>query len=363
MKRTNIRLWLIIAAAIVVAALTVMFICTGVDTSAKQKVGLIITGSIDDSGWNGMHYSGVDSACEKLGTKLLVKENVGEGTGECAEAIKELADEGAKMIILSSYGYAQEVADVIEGMPHISFYGIHSETKTEHLTTYFGRMYQARYLAGIVAGMQTENNRIGYVAAMPNHEVNRGINAFTLGVKRVNPEATVYVEWTNSWDDKETEVAAVEKLVNELDIDVVTCHQNQNHTVETADALGIYSIGYNQQAEGLSEKYLTAAVWNWDSLYYEIIREFLQGRVNTQRRWFGIERGVIELSEYSPAVSEETRQMVEDIKAELVNGQSVFAGDIYDNSGIQRCKQGESIGDDTLLQKMDWYVDGVVICA
>jgi len=353
---------LLISAIVVFTAVIVIIAAAGLTSEAQPKVGLIITGETTDDGWNEAHYSGVVNACEKLGTKLFVKENISEGSGACAEAIDELVKKGAKMIILSSYSYPTEAKEVIAGYPDVAFYGISSEHTAENLTSYFGRMYQARYLAGIIAGLKTETNSIGYVAAMPNSEVNRGINAFTLGVKSVNPEATVYVSWTDSWNSGEKETAAAKALINDKNADLITYHQNQHYSAIAADDAGVYSIGYNAAFEGLSEKYLTAAVWNWDSLYFQIIREFVQGQPNTvEHRWFDINSGAVELSEMSPLITEEIKNVVEAEKIRLCTTEDVFSGVIYDNEGGLRCSEGETLSDGTLLTGMDWYVDGVEI--
>ena len=353
---------LLIAAGILLVFIIVFIFTINLKKEDTIKVGVILTGNSTDEGWNGMHYQGVSSACEELGVELIVKENVSEGTGQCEIAIDELVKEDVGMIILSSYSYPTEVQDTIQKYPQISFYGISAEYSADNMTSYFGRMYQARYLAGIVAGMKTENNVIGYVAAMPNSEVNRGINAFTLGVKSVNPDAEVNVIWTNEWEDEEKESDAVDVLINEAGADVVTYHQNQHYVAQKADEAGVYSIGYNAVAQGLSEKYLTAAVWDWNALYYQIIREFLQGKGNAvERHWFSLDTGVVALSEYSDYVEEEIIQKIELSKLEMAEGNQIFSGVIYDNNGTLRCGEGESISDEILLKKMDWFVDGVVI--
>lgn len=356
------QIFLLASAAVILSAVILLIMATGTKKADSYKVGLIITGEITDSGWNGSHYNGAVSACEKLGAELIVKENVQENSGSCPAAIDELADEGAQMIILSSYSYPEEAIDAILSYPDIAFYAISSDHSADNLTSYFGRMYQARYLSGIIAGMQTESGSVGYVAAMPNNEVNRGINAFALGVRSVNPQAVVYVSWTDSWDNGEKEAEAAKALINNRSADVITYHQNKHYTAQAADNAGVYSIGCNEPAQGLSDKYLTAAVWNWDSLYFQIIREFVQGQPNAaERRWFSIDSGVVSLSEFSPQVSGEARQAAEAAKNRLLSGDDVFSGQIYDNSGTLRCSEGESLSDDTLLKKMDWFVEGVEI--
>lgn len=354
--------WLLILAAVVLVIIIVLIFTIGSDKGEITKVGVIFTGSVEDDGWNGMHYQGVSYACEQLGAELLIKENVPEETGRCVEAVDELVEEGAEMIILSSYAYPKEVQQTIQKYPHISFYGISAEYYAENMTSYFGRMYQARYLAGIVAGMKTESDVIGYVAAMPNCEVNRGINAFTLGVKSVNEDAKVKVIWTDSWEDKEKEQEAARNLIEGHGADVLTYHQNQPYVAQEADTAGIYSIGYNAPAAGLSEKYLTAAVWDWNTLYYQIIREFMQGKGNSiQRHWFAIDTGVVGLAEYSSLVDESIKEQVDNAKQKLYAGEDVFSGLIYDNMGELRCGYGELVSDEILLEELDWFVDGVEI--
>ncbi len=353
---------LIILAVIVFACIVIMMLHLNTSKNDTKKIGYILTGSIDEPGWNGMNYKGIEAVSEKLGTELLVKENVLENTGMCIEAVSELAESGAELIILSSFGYPNEVRDLIDGYPEISFYGISSQYYSDNMTSYFGRMYQVRYLTGIVAGMMTESNNIGYVAAMANDEVNRGINAFTLGVKRVNPDAVVNVIWTDSWDDEERARESAEKLING-GADVLTYHQNQPYVIEYADEAGVYSIGYNEAAEGFSDKYLTAAVWNWEKLYEDIIGDFLQGRANShQHHWSGIETGAVELSPLSPLVTEEIRAEVERARNEIISGNDVFSGVIYDTDGVMRCGEDEFISDAALMDNFDWYVDGVIIC-
>lgn len=360
-KRKRTATVIVIAAALLACAAAVMVFLSGNTKSDKIRVGYIMTGSTDEEGWNRMNYNGIEAVCTNLELELLVKENVQENTGKCSEAVNELAADGAELIILSSYGYPAEVKELIDKYPDISFYGNSADYYTENMSSYFGRMYQARYLSGIIAGMVTQSNKIGYVAAMANDEVNRGINAFTLGVRRVNPDAEVFVEWTDSWDNEEKSLLAADKLINE-GADLLAYHQNKHYAAYAADKAGVYSIGYNDTAEGLSDKYLTAAVWDWEQLYGDIIRDFLQGKANSkQHHWCGIETGAVGLSEYSPLVTEEIILEIEKAKSEILSGKDVFSGEIYDNTGVLRCREDEFISDSALMSDFDWYVNGVII--
>ncbi len=360
-KKRRQALLIVLAAAVLAGIAAVVLFLNKNDDSHKAKVGYIMTGKADESGWNGMNYKGIEAVCSKFELELVLKENILENTGMCAEAVSELAEDGAELIILSSYGYPSEVRTLIEQYPDIAFYGNSADYYSENMSSYFGRMYQARYLSGIIAGMVTESNKIGYVAAMANDEVNRGINAFTLGVRRVNPEAEVTVEWTGNWDDEENAVIAAEKLIRE-GADLLTYHQNKDYVAAAADKAGIYSIGYNEAVEGLSEKYLTAAVWDWEQLYGDIVRDFMQGKANArQHHWCGIETGAVTLSEFSPLVTDEIKSEIERAREEIISGNDVFSGEIYDNRGNLMCSADEAISDTALMGSFDWYVNGVII--
>lgn len=355
-------IWVAVSAVCIVAAILLVIVLTGKGQKEEvAKIGFIMSGEMEEEGWNGMHYNGIRQACERYGAQLLVRENVKEFTGECEKAILELVEEGAGMIILSSYGYSEEVREVVKQFPEIVFYVNSSEYHEENMTSYFVRMYQARYQAGIVAGMKTKSNKVGYVAAMANNEVNRGINAFTLGVKRVNPNAEVVVAWTGEWDNREKEIEAANLLITEEKADVLTYHQNQSNVIEAAEAAGVYSIGYHEALEEGSDNYLTTVVCDWAIVYEQILREYFVGKANIKDNyWIGLEKEAVGLSDYSDEVFTEIKKEVERAETEVLSGKDVFSGIIYDTEGKMRCDEKEFISDELLLEHMDWYVEGVV---
>lgn len=357
---------LLLVLAAVIFVVTVLIIVTFKGHGKKEedtiKVGFVMSGTSTEEGWNGLHYEGVSAACQELKIDLIVKENVKENSGQCESAIRELADEDVDIIILSSYGYATEVVDVVKEYPEIAFYSESFDYYGDNLNCYFARIYQARYLSGIIAGHMSETDTVGYVAAMPNSEVNRGINAFTLGVKRANPDAKVVVAWSNSWDDADKEKQLAQELIDKENVDVLAYHQNQPNVIEVADAKGVYSIGYHENYEGASDKFLTAVEFRWDITYKELLSDYVRGKsdvVNTY--WFGLEKDAIGLTDVSPVVSQEALADIEAAKQEIVSGDRIFSGLIYDNTGNIRCNEGEIISDQVLMDSMDWYVEGVEI--
>ncbi|MBE8950597.1 MAG: BMP family ABC transporter substrate-binding protein [Quinella sp. 3Q1] len=327
----------------------------------KPKIGIIIPGDINISGWNKSHYDGIKAACDEFGLELLVRDKVQENSGQCPAAIKDLAKNGVGMICFASYAYAIEARDLVSDYPNIAFATISAENHAKNMTAYFIRIYQGRYLAGALAGMKTKTNIVGFVAAKPNTEVKRGINAFALGVQRTNPNAKVLVMWTNSWQDDKIETEHAQQLI-EAGADILTYHQNEDVTARVAEKYGVEFIAFNEILSGYSEKYLTSVICRWDLYYSEMIQRYLKGELNSVKNyWMGIDQKAIMLSDYSSNVPENMRLKLNLLKQEIINGNMIFSGEIYDNAGQIRCKKGEAISDDKLLEDVNWLVKGVEV--
>lgn len=327
------------------------------------KVGLILISNKDDGSWSQTHYDALIKAKEQLNMELICRENVPEDES-CLAAMEELIGEGCEVIVCTSFGYGEYALKEAKEHPEVFFFHATGVEQSKNLTTYFGRIYQMRYLSGIVAGLQTESNAIGYVAAFPISEVNRGINAFTLGVRSVNPDATVYVNYCNSWSLDDAAKASAEVLYKEHpDIDNFAMHTNSLAVCEFAEEHHIWSIGYNiDNADRFPDSYLTAPVWSWENYYIPQIRACMQGKFRSEHIWAGIETGVVELSPLTANVKPEISQRVEEERAHLeMFDYDVFFGPIRDNEGTIRIDQGESMTDEMMLNAFEWYVEGVVI--
>ncbi|MBR4904546.1 MAG: BMP family ABC transporter substrate-binding protein [Selenomonadaceae bacterium] len=362
LNKYRIAVVLAIIFLLMIPFVTMIFDFAGTEKVRHEKIGLIILGDTKINGWNSEHYNGIKSACEKFGLELLLREKVRENSGECPLAIKELAEEGVGMIFLASYAYSREVKDLVREYPNIAFATNSAEVHDNNLTSYFARLYQARYLSGALAGMRTKSNVIGYVAAMPNTEVQRGINAFTLGVQRTNPNAKVVVMWTGSWQNEKVEAEHAKRLIKEAGADVLTYHQDEDATAQVAEEFGVDFIAYNEILNGYSDHYLTSVVCIWELYYSDMIRRYLKGELNSiDNHWLGIEHDAVMLSDYSPRVSSEMVTELNSLKQELKNDKLIFSGQIYDNKGQLRCENGEAISDDTLLENINWLVKGVEV--
>lgn len=358
-------------ASVIVIILTIVvvgiFLINGkkenTDVTRKQtKVGVLLIGSCDDKSYNQSHYEAMQKTAETLNLNVLYRECAPTDEGSKA-VMEELIAEGCEIIICNSYDYGEWILQMAEEHPEIYFYHATGIEQKNNLATFFGRMYQMRYLSGIVAGLQTETDKIGYVAAFPISEVNRGINAFTLGVRSVNPDAEVYVQWCDSWTDDEAAGDAAEALIADRKIDVIAMHTDSNAVLELAEEKGIWSIGYNlDNSDSFPNTFLTAPVWQWENYYEPYILKCLQGKFRGENYWEGAATGVVGLAPLTDNVKSGVAEAIVTAEARMQAGTfDVFYGPVTDNQGELRIAEGENMSDEAMLNRFDWYVEGVIM--
>ncbi|MCR5322805.1 MAG: BMP family ABC transporter substrate-binding protein [Lachnospiraceae bacterium] len=352
----------LITALIVVGGILVLiynFRTTGKDKTVS--VGAVFIGASDDNGWNESHYEGIKKACDKHSCEMFSCFNVPEEEEPFRKAVAELVEQGCSCMFLTSYGYGEYLDEVAREYPKVAFYGISGNGAEKNCMTYFARMYQVRYLTGIVAGASSQSGILGYVTAMPIAETIRSINAYAMGARMSNPSAKVMVKYTGSWDDKDEEEKAV-KMLADAGADVMTYHEDRPYAIDLADDLGLYTTGYDYVGNEYSDRFLTAAVINWDVLYAKVLGDFLSGKANfSNDYWLGLSDGAVSLYPYSSRVTEETKKLVDTETERIKTWRDVFSGEIRDNAGTLRCQDNERISDDELFNSIDWYVEGVEI--
>lgn len=324
--------------------------------------GFIYIGSANDGGYSQVHEEGKNEMVANLGAdkvKTIVREEVEENQA-VEEVMNAMIDQGASIIFANSYGYMDYVEKVAKSHPDVKFMHFSGNILGENYGNYFGRMYQPRYLSGIAAGMTTENNKIGYVAAFPTPEVIRGINAFTLGVRKANPEATVQVMWTNTWYDPTIEKQAAEALLDQ-GVDTIAQHQDTTAAQQAAAERGAYSVGYNMDMSTANEEgFIVSPIWHLGAIYTEQVQAVLNGTWKPESYWGGIAEGVVGLSEFGACVSDETKAAVEESMMKIAAGEfDVFEGEIKDQNGEIKVAAGEKLSDAEMLSMM-WFVEGVI---
>lgn len=329
-------------------------------TLQKARVAFFMNGNHEDHSWGESHYKGMELAAEKLNLDVTYYENTMEDSSISTKIEQAIAN-GAKIVICNSFGFGKYALSVAAKHPEVKFFHATGVENAPNFSTYFGRIYQMRYLSGIVAGLQTKTNAIGYMAAFDIPEVNRGINAFTLGVRKVNPDAQVFVHWSRSWVDESLAEDATQDLFEKHNVDVLTVHSDALSPYEVAQSRNAWIIGYNMDHSSMYKNYLTSCVWQWEHFYIPRILEVLQNKFVSQQYWFGVESGMIGLAPMADDVPQSTRDVVEKELERLKDGSfDVFYGPIEDNQGNIRIGEGESMTDEDMLKNFNWYVKGVV---
>ncbi len=338
---------------------------SGQDTGNEQektkkniRVGFIYIGSANDGGWSYSHDQGRLYLERKLGVQTVYKELVPEGEG-VNQVMEDMIKEGVNVIFATSFGYMDHVEKMAREYPEIIFFHCSGNKTGENLSSYFGRIEEPRYLSGIVAGMKTKSNTIGYVAAYEIPEVIRGINAFTRGVRSVNPEAKVVVKWTHTWDDREKGGKAAEELIN-LGADIIAQHQDSDEPQKAAEKRGVWSIGYHAGMKDKAPKaYLTAPVWNWGPYYESQVKAIMDGTWKPSNYLGGMNEKIVQLDACTELVPQEAKEKAAEAEARIKNGTlSIFSGPIKDQNGKVKVQAGETLTDKE-LNGMFWFVEGV----
>lgn len=331
------------------------------ETERHIVVGCVLVGARDDKGWNESHCTGLLNACRTYDCGFMARDWVAENKAAVSSAVRELVNDGANVIFLTSFGYGAYMDEIAREYPRVAFFGISGEGAAKNATTYFARLYQARYISGIIAGAESKTGILGYVTATPNPQTNRSINAYAMGMRVANPNARLIVRFNGSWEDEAAERESV-SLLAEKGADVITYHATKPYVIQETEKLGLMSVGYDAVYEKYSDKFLTAAIYNWQVLYKKILGDYMSGRSNFSKSyWLGFEEDAVALYKFSPLVSEETVSLASAEKERIVNDRSVFSGVIYDNQGVLRCDKDERISDHELFTGMDWFIEGVEI--
>lgn len=305
--------------------------------SADLKVGLILIGEAADA-YNKNHIDGMQAACKKLGldydTQVVVKPNVGEDS-TCADAIGELLDAGCQAIFADSFGHEQYMVEAAPDFPDVQFchatgyQGAGDDLDNTH--NYFAKIFEARYLAGIAAGLKTETNKLGYVAAKPFAEVISGYTAFYLGAKSVNPDVTMLVNYTNEWSDANKEATNAQALIDQ-GCDVISQHSDTSAPATTAQTNGVFAVGYNDDMVPVApDAALLSARVNWGAYYEYALGCLLNGDAIDQDWCGSYAENACYLSDLNEAIAAEgTAEAIETAAKGIADGSvQVFAGPLH----------------------------------
>jgi basic membrane protein A len=326
----------------------------------KYKVAFMSVGPIGDGGWNFAHHEGKKYVEKQMpDVEAVFLESIPE-TQDAERTMMQLAQQGNKIIFAASFGYMDYVIKTARRFPDVKFFNCAHFKLGKNYGVYYGRMYQPRYLSGLIAGKMTKTNKLGYVASHPIPEVIRGINAFALGVRAVNPKATIKVVWTNTWYDPAREKEAAKSLLD-VGCDILAENQDTAAAMQAAEERGMYGIGNNSDMAHFAPKaVLTTPIFHWGKFYKLAIEKVRAGKFDEVKNfWGGLESGVVDLAPFGPMVPADIRKMVEDKKKEILDGTwDVFTGPIKDQSGKLIVAEGKKMSDNDMA-RINWFVEGV----
>lgn len=334
------------------------------------KVGVLhLTDPAEGSGYTYTHDLGIQGMQKNLGLsddQIVRKVNIDDTDNAAVEqALQECVDEGCNIIFTTSWGYMDCTEEMAEKYPDIYFcHGTGYKSNGKNFINYFGRIYQARYLSGIVAGMNTKTNKIGYVAAQgsDNSEVTGGIDAFAMGIALVNPDAKVYVKVTNSWYAPEAEEVASKELLA-MGCDVMAQHCDTPYPQTMAEEAGVYGIGYNSDMrKETPDSCLCSVIWNWSAYYTSAVQSVINGTWTGENYYGGMQEGLVQITDLADFCVDGTKEKVDEAKAKILSGESnVFDGVMETNTGETVGEEGKTLDDATITGGINWYYKNVEV--
>ncbi|MDA7561813.1 BMP family ABC transporter substrate-binding protein [Alphaproteobacteria bacterium] len=355
-------------ASLALSALVGLTTVTTANAADKVKVGFVYLTTPGDHGWTYAHEVARQDVEKHFGDKVETTfvENVPEGP-DSARVIRELAKQGNEIIFTTSFGYMDHTIKVAKEFPNVKFEHITGYKRSPNVATGNVRFYEGRYVQGVVAGLMTKSNKIGYLASFPIPEVIQGINAFGIGLRSVNPKAEVSVIWVNSWYDPVKEADAAKVHIAE-GADILAQHTDSPAMLQTAQKAGVHGFGQSSDMKAFAPKaQLFSSVNNWGPYYISKIQQMMDGKWSTGEgpdhwagnTWVGMADDYLVLSPFENMPSDVAAAAAK-AAADIKSGKNkIFTGPIKDNSGKIRVPAGKTLNDGELFQTLDYYVDGI----
>jgi basic membrane protein A len=326
------------------------------------KIGFVYVAPVTDAGWVRQHEEGrkaVEAAFPGK-VKTTFVENVPEGA-DAERVIRDLAQRGNKLIFTPSFGYMEPTLKVARDFPDVRFESITGYKAAPNVATANARYYQGRYLAGVAAGRMTKTHIAGYVAGFPIPEVVQGINAFTLGMRSVDPQAQVKVVWLDAWFDPPKERDAAMTLFNQ-GVDVIAFHTGSTAVMAAAQERGKMAVAYHSDMRKVApDAQILAVTHQWGGYYTQRAQAVLDGSWKATSVWGGVKEGMIRVGDFGPKVPKAVQEEVLARQQDIASGKlQVFRAveDVRDNEGKLAIAKGTSLRDDQILT-MNWLAEGV----
>lgn len=330
--------------------------------SEPLKVGFVYVSPITDAGWTKQHDEGRKAVEAALGdrVKTTFVENVPEGA-DAERVIRDLAQQGHQLIFTPSFGYMAPTLKVARDFPDVKFESITGYKTAPNVAAANARYYEGRYLAGIAAGRMTQSNVAGYVAGFPIPEVLQGINAFTLGMRSVNPKARVLVVWLNVWFDPPRERDAAMALFNQ-NVDVIAFHTGSTAVMTAAQERGKLAVAYHSDMRRVApDAQIVAVTHHWGDYDTRRAQAMLNGSWKSGTFWGGVKEGMVRVGDFGSRVPRAVRDEVLARQKEIAAGRLHpfhATASVTDNQGREQIPAGQTLSD-AQIRDMNWLTAGV----
>lgn len=325
------------------------------------KVCFMYPNPIGESGWTYQQELGRKDLVAAMGDKITTKyvENVPEGP-DAERVVRNFVQDGCRLIFTPSFGFMEPTIKVARTAPKdVIFMQGTGYKMAPNVGIYNAWYYQGRYIEGVVAGYMSKNGNVGYVGAFPIPEVVQGINAFTLGLRSVNPKARVHLVWVNSWYDPGKERDAANALIK-LGSDVLAYATSGVPIVTLGEQKGVYTLGYYSDMSKFGPKTnLTSVVMNWGPFDQKTVEEVLAGTWKSEDTWGGLKDQMIKMAPLNPVIPADVREKVAQVEQQVSDGTlQPFAGPVVDQGGKTRIPAGQ-VATPKDLNSMNYLVQGV----
>ncbi|MBC7729196.1 MAG: BMP family ABC transporter substrate-binding protein [Microbacteriaceae bacterium] len=341
------------------AAATAATFIPAAAAAAPLQACFVYVSPVGQAGWSYQHDLGRQALARTLGDQVQTRfvEGVAEGA-DSERVMRDLAAQGCGLVFATSFGYLEPALRVAAEFPAVKFEHAGGYKTAANLNTYNARYYEARWLAGWLAGKQSKTGVAGYVAGFPVPEVVQGINAFTLGMRAANPRAEVKLIWLNAWFDPTREREAALTLIGQ-GADVLTNHSGSPAVAQAGEEKGVMLLAYqSDMARFAPRAQLAAVTHHWGAYYTQVARAVIAGSWKPQPVWGGLKDGLVQLSALNASLPTAVRAELARRQQALVDGRAQpFAAPLVDNTGRSRLAAGAL--DDQAIASMDWLVQGV----
>mgnify|MGYP002642123585 FL=1 len=322
------------------------------------KVGFVYVGPIGDHGWTYRHDIGRQQIEEAYGDKVKTTYVESVKYGPDAERTIRMLAETNDIVFATSFGYMEPMLKVAKEFPNVKFEHATGYKQSDNMASYGLRLYQARHVQGIIAGMMTKTNKICYVAAYPIPEVIREINTYYLGAKKMNPDVDIDIVWANTWYNPSKEADAANVMMAE-GCDMMAQHTDSPAPLQAAQQQG--KLGFGQASDQFKfapKAQLTATIDNWGPYYVQKVGQVIDGTWTTGNYFGHMNDGSVQMAPFTN-MPDNVRMKAAEIKQAISDGKYfAFTGPIKDNTGKLQLKAGE-VADDTHLNTMMYYVEGI----